>query len=50
MSKYRDAGIKASGTRSTENLTFRLLRRLSINVITEVDDLALECRNIHWSL
>jgi hypothetical protein len=50
MSKYRDAGIKASGTRSTENLTFRLLRRLSVNVITEVDDLALECRNIHWSL
>jgi len=50
MSKYRDAGIKASGTRSTENLTFRLLRRLSVNVITEVDDLELECRNIHWSL
>lgn len=50
MSKYRDTGIKASGTRSTENLTFRLLRRLSVNVITEIDDLELECRNIHWSL
>ena len=50
MSKYRDVGIKASGTRSTENLTYRLLRRLSVNVIVEVQNLDLECRNIHWSL
>ena len=50
MSKYRDDGIKAAGTRSTGNLTFRLLRRISVNVVTEVQDLELECRNIHWSL
>lgn len=50
LSKYRDAGIKKSGIRSTENLTYRLLRRLSVNVIEKVQDLALECRNIHWSL
>ena len=50
LSKYRDAGIKKSGIRSTENLTYRLLRRLSVNVIEEVQSLNLECRNIRWSL
>lgn len=47
---YRNAGIEASGTRSTENLVYRLLRRLSVNVVDETSALGLECQNIHWSL
>jgi hypothetical protein len=50
LSTYRDEGIKKSGIRSTENLTYRLLRRLSVNVVEEVQSLNLECRNIHWSI
>lgn len=50
LSKYRNEGIVKSGTRSTENLVYRLLRRLSVNVIEQSSDLELECRNIHWSL
>jgi len=50
LSKYRNEGIEKSGTRSTENLVYRLLRRLSVNVIEQSSDLELECWNIQWSL
>lgn len=50
LGKYRNEGIEKSGTRSTENLTYRLLRRLSVNVVEQSAALELECMNIQWSL
>ena len=50
LGDYRNAGIEKSGTRSTENLVYRLLRRLKVNVVEQSSALALECQNIHWSL
>lgn len=50
LGSYRNAGIHTSGTRSTENLVYRLLRRLKVNVVEQSSALALECKNIHWSL
>jgi len=50
LGDYRNAGIDKSGTRSTENLVYRLLRRLKVNVVEQSSALALECQNIHWSL
>lgn len=44
MSKYRSAGFeKGLGSRSTENLTYRLLRRLSVNIPDAVDVAEDEC-------
>lgn len=50
LGAYRNAGIDAFGTRSTANLVYRLLRRLSVNVVEQAPALGLECQNIHWSL
>ena len=50
LGDYRNAGIDKSGTRSTENLVYRLMRRLNVNVVEEASALGLECRNINWSL
>jgi hypothetical protein len=50
LGSYRNEGIDASGTRSTENLVYRLLRRLSVNVVEQASALGLECQNIQWSL
>lgn len=50
LGDYRNNGINAGGSRSTENLVYRLLRRLKVNVVEEASSLGLECRNIQWSL
>lgn len=50
MRSYRGAGIDKYGTRSTSNLTYRMLRRLNVNVSETVRHLAGECRAISWSL
>lgn len=50
LGNYRNERIDTSGTCSTENLAYRLLRRLSVNVVEEASALGLECQNIHWSL
>jgi hypothetical protein len=50
MKSYRSEGIDADGQRSNGNLTYRLLRRLSLNIPDTVDDLARECLNIKDSL
>lgn len=47
---YRSQGIAADGQRSNGNLTYRLLRRLNINVPDTVSDLEQECVNIEDSL
>jgi len=47
---YRGAGIDKDGTRSTTNLTYRMLRRLNVNVSETVRQLGVECRTIQWSL
>lgn len=47
---YRHAGIEKDGIRSTANLTYRLLRRLNVNVTESVRMLKLECQTVHWSL
>ena len=47
---YRNAGIEKDGLRSTANLTYRMLRRLNVNVTEEVRMLKLECQTVHWSL
>lgn len=47
---YRSDGISADGQRSNGNLTYRLLRRLSVNVPDTAADLAQECVNIRDSL
>ena len=50
LKAYRSAGIEADGQRSNGNLTYRLLRRLSINVPDTTADLEQECLNIRDSL
>lgn len=50
MGAYRGAGLDADGQRSTANLTYRMLRRLSVNVPDEVDALEDECNDIKASL
>ena len=50
MKKYRGAGLDAGGQRSTANLTYRMLRRLSVNIPDEVDVLEDECKYIQESL
>lgn len=50
MRDYRHAGIVKDGTRSTANLTYRMLRRLNVNVSENTRLLALECKNIQWTL
>ncbi|MEY3080963.1 MAG: hypothetical protein RJA94_948 [Pseudomonadota bacterium] len=50
MRKYRGAGIDKDGTRSTSNLTYRMLRRLNVNLTETARQLAVECRAIHWTL
>lgn len=47
---YRNAGIDASGIRPTEILVYRLLRRLSVNVVEQASALGRECQTIRWSL
>jgi len=44
MSKYRNTGFaNGSGSRSTQNLAFRALRRINVNIPQAVDDLEDEC-------
>lgn len=50
MRSYRGAGIDKDGTRSTPNLTYRMLRRLNVNLTESTRQLAVECRAIHWTL
>ncbi len=50
MKKYRGAGLDAGGQRSTANLTYRMLRRLSVNIPDQVDVLEDECNFIRESL
>ena len=50
MRDYRHAGISRDGTRSTANLTYRMLRRLNVNVSRTARMLTLECQNIQWTL
>lgn len=50
MRSYRGAGIDKDGTRSTPNLTYRMLRRLNVNLTETTRQLAVECRTIHWTL
>ncbi len=47
---YRGAEIDASGQRSNGNLVYRLLRRLSVNVVATTADLHRECLNIRNSI
>ena len=50
MRSYRGAGIDKDGTRSTPNLTYRMLRRLNVNLTETTRQLGVECRAIHWTL
>lgn len=50
MKAYRSAGIAQDGQRSNGNLTYRLLRRLSISVPDTNEALERECLNIKDSL
>ena len=50
MKTYRGQGIDTDGQRSDGNLTYRLLRRLSVNVPDTVADLEQECVNVRDSL
>lgn len=50
LKAYRSAGIETDGQRSNGNLTYRLLRRLSLNVPETVADLEQECLNVRDSL
>ncbi len=50
LRKYRGAEIDASGQRSNGNLVYRLLRRLSVNVVATTADLHRECLNIRNSI
>lgn len=47
---YRSEGINTDGQRSNGNLTYRLLRRLSVNVPDTAADMKQECINIRDSL
>lgn len=50
MGRYRNAGLTQFGSRSTANLTYRMLRRISVNVPDMVDTLEAECDNIKDSI
>ncbi len=50
MKVYRNAGLNRDGSRSTENLTYRALRRISVNVPDMVDELEDECNYMQESL
>lgn len=50
MKTYRSDGIATDGQRSDGNLTYRLMRRLSVNVPDTAEALVRECRNIKESL
>jgi hypothetical protein len=50
LRNYRSDDISSSGQRSNGNLTYRLLRRLSVNVPDTTADLEQECLNIKDSL
>lgn len=50
MKSYRLDDLSASGQRSNGNLTYRLLRRLSVNVPDMAADLSQECMNVRDSL
>ena len=51
MGDYRNKGFTAgSGSRSTENLTYRLLRRISVNIPDGVDTAQEECELLNYSL
>ena len=50
LKSYRSDGIAQDGQRSNGNLTYRLLRRLSVNVQATTADLAQECVNVKDSL
>ena len=47
---YRRDGLAQDGQRSNGNLTYRLLRRLSINIPDTTRKLSWECQNIKDSL
>lgn len=50
LKTYRGEGIALDGLRSNGNLTYRLLRRLNVNVPDMADALGRECVNIKASL
>ncbi len=50
LKTFRSEGVALDGLRSNGNLTFRLLRRLNVNVPDTVDALGKECLNIKASL
>ncbi len=50
MKTYRNAGINRDGSRSTENLAYRTLRRLGVNIPDMVDELEERCEEIQASL
>ena len=50
MKAYRGAGLDAAGQRSTQNLTYRALRRISVNIPDMVDELEDECNYLKESL
>ena len=50
LKTYRSDGIAKDGQRSNGNLTYRLLRRLSVNVPDTADALGQECSNLKDSL
>lgn len=50
MKAYRADGIAEDGQRSDGNLTYRLMRRLTVNVPDTLQALDHECRNIQDSL
>ena len=50
MKKYRRDGIEKNGIRSTENLAYRLLRRLNVNLQSINEELSFDCENEHYSL
>ncbi len=51
MGDYRNQGFEQGfGSRSTQNLTYRVLRRLSVNIPDAVDALEDECTYLHESL
>lgn len=50
LKTYRSEGIDTDGQRSNGNLTYRLLRRLSVNVPDTTSALEQECLNIKDSL
>lgn len=50
MKTYRAAGLDTTGQRSTQNLTYRVLRRISVNIPDMIDKLEDECNHLKESL